>query len=57
MTETYTNKNSKEIEDFINKRAKEINAECGFDLLPPCKIEWIKENHSPQCKGQKIGGE
>ena len=39
----YTNKTSKEITDFINKRAKEINTECGFDLLPPVEVQFIKD--------------
>jgi len=43
--ETYTNKESKEIEDFINQARERLIKEEGLpaDCILPCKIEFIRE--------------
>ena len=44
----------KEIEDFIEKARREINAECGFDVLPyGVRVEFTGKCRDKGCCGGK----
>jgi len=50
----YKNKESQEIEDFLNKAREELNKEAGFELLKyPVEVIFLADDGDQKCRKER----